>query len=214
MPDRAAFSLIEVMIAVAILGFALMTMLGNIGTLSGAHQFNQETAKAQEIAQILAERIHGAKFSLLGTIDHPWSWQRWDGPLSSPLPNPYPPLTEANFTTGSSLLVIGAIYAGAPVYVHHLRVRPVPATPAARGIGLVREATGLDNLRVYLEYYRPGATSTGATWAARAGFRYPAPATISSSIDDNALIARIVVRWQARGTTTDRTYEMVMARGR
>ncbi len=207
MPDRAAFSLIEVMIAVAILGFALMTMLGNIGTLSGAHQFNQETAKAQEIAQILAERIHGAKFTLLGTIDHPWSWQRREtGPAA------HPPLTETDLTTG--LAAYPVVYAGAPRYVHNLRVRPVEATPTDRGVGFVRVATGLENLRVYLEYYQPGATSTGATWAVRQAFLYPDLATPSSIIDDNALIARIVVRWRGRGSSVDRIYEMVMARAR
>ncbi len=195
------------MIAVAILGFALITMLGNIGTLNGAHQFNQETAKAQEIAQILAERIHGAKFSLLGTIDHPWSWQR-----RTDAPAAHPPLTETDLTTG--LAAYPVVYAGAPTYVHNLRVLPVPATPSARGIGLVREATGLANLRVFLEYYRPSVTSTPATWAARAPFRYVDLATASSPIDDRTIVVRIVVRWSTRVDGVARSYEMVMARGR
>jgi prepilin-type N-terminal cleavage/methylation domain-containing protein len=81
------FSLIEVMIAVAILATVLTAMAGNIFTLHQAHTATKELAKAQEIAQALAERVQGGAWHSLGQTSQPWSWHRREGAVA-PLPQP------------------------------------------------------------------------------------------------------------------------------
>lgn len=73
---KRGFSLVEVMIAVAILATVLTAMAGNIFTLHKAHESTKELAKAQEIAQVLAERAQGATWHSLGQTAQPWSWHR------------------------------------------------------------------------------------------------------------------------------------------
>jgi prepilin-type N-terminal cleavage/methylation domain-containing protein len=205
-PERG-FSLLEVMIAVAILAVALTALLGNLGTLDSAHVANRETAKAQEIAQVLAERIQGARWTRLGTADEPWSWHRREPRSASDTPA-IRPMTETDTTSGW--------IASAPRLVHNLLLQ----APSGAGLGIEREPSGLDDLAVYLEYYRPAATADAATWSRRADYALAEdPATFSFGETDAALV-RIVVRWHPRGAANPpapqppvrRSYELLVAR--
>ncbi len=73
---RKGFSILEVLVATVILAVCLMTMFGTIVGLGKSHQAARETAKVQEVAQLMAERIQGASWHRLGVPEEPWSWFR------------------------------------------------------------------------------------------------------------------------------------------
>ena len=91
-PD--GFSLLEVMIAVAIMSGCLAIMVGQVYTLDKAQQATRQLARVQEIAQVMAERVLGAPWTELGTTTQRWSWHRRDDPAAL-----NPPLTEADLET-------------------------------------------------------------------------------------------------------------------
>jgi len=101
----SGFSLVEVMIAVAILAMVLTAMAGTIFTLNKSHAATKELAKAQEIAQALAERVQGATWHSLGTTSEPWSWHRRDG-AAMPMPQP---MTDQAPDANNDLQTLGII---------------------------------------------------------------------------------------------------------
>jgi len=73
---QRGFSIMEVMVSVAILSVALMGMLSGITTLSSADQSGVEAATVREAAQNLCERLQGASWHQMGIPSEPWSWYR------------------------------------------------------------------------------------------------------------------------------------------
>ena len=91
-PD--GFSLLEVMIAVAIMSGCLAIMVGQVYTLDKAQQATRQMARVQEVAQVMAERVLGAPWTELGTTTQRWSWHRRDDAAAL-----NPPLNENDLET-------------------------------------------------------------------------------------------------------------------
>jgi len=98
-------TMIELMIAVAIMAVALSAMLSGLFTLSQAHQSGKEMAKVQQIAQVFAERVQGATWHTLGTRAQPWSWHRREGAAVG-MPQP---LREKAVNAADDLQALGLI---------------------------------------------------------------------------------------------------------
>ena len=99
-----AFSLLEVMISVAVLATVLMAVMSSSYTLRQVQRSAKEQSQVEELTANLAERIMGANWEWIGrdrpnevvngtTINYKkgaWSWhrreQRWTGPSSARVP--------------------------------------------------------------------------------------------------------------------------------
>jgi prepilin-type N-terminal cleavage/methylation domain-containing protein len=223
------FSLMEVMISVAVLATVLTAVISSSFTLRQIQRSAQEQSQVEELANHLAERILGANWDWLGR-DRPddldagieyqrgaWSWhRRATGRLASQTPV-NPPLTEtAAVTTNSNLI----------------------------GVGLLAQPSGIDDLKVYLEYYR--STVLDAVFSARTAAIAPtasapsgaasapnapseewaklmttatnddhimpeSPTEMDLSTETRALVVRVIVTWNSH-SGGGRRYELVFAR--
>ncbi len=133
---HAGFSILEVMIAIAILTTALAAIIGVIYTLHQSRTALDEEIKAQAIAQIMVERLQGARWDDLGkdVAEYPnrnaWSWHR---------------------RATNQLAYVSAT--GAPV-VPPMTERAARDVDDLIKLGILTEPSGMNDLRVYLEYYQ------------------------------------------------------------
>jgi prepilin-type N-terminal cleavage/methylation domain-containing protein len=133
---RIGFSLLEVMIAIAILASALSVAIGTIFTLHQGRAALEEELKAQAIAQIMVERLQGASWDSLGKhMDaipghNAWSWHRRATRqlVFTPTMDPTvtPPMREKASRPEDDLIALG----------------------------ILSSPSGVKNLNVYLEYYQ------------------------------------------------------------
>ena len=245
-----AFSLLEVMISIAVLATVLMAVMSSSYTLRQVQRSAKEQSQVEELTANLAERIMGANWDWIGrnrpdetvngtTISYKkgaWSWHRreprWTGPSSARVPlTPLPvnnPLREEPMSGQTTLADDDNL-----VKVGLLKENDKTGTEK------VKDKTGIENLSVFVEYYRSSLledvfkATTGE--APSNMWRQYAPAGISDQtvqvIDDNisprifpeaadvmnlrneakAIIVRIVVTWTAT-TGGERRHELVFAR--
>ena len=230
-----AFSLLEVMISVAVLATVLMAVMSSSYTLRQVQRSAKEQSQVEELTANLGERIMGANWDWIGrerldetvngtTISYKkgaWSWhrreQRWKGSSSArELITPGPvnnPLREEPLSGQTTLA----------------------ADDNLVSVGLLEEKTGIENLSVFVEYYRSSlleAVFNATTGQAPSDkWRQYAPAGISDEtvqvFDDNiypqdenvmnlrndakAIIVRIVVTWKST-IGGERRHELVFAR--
>ena len=143
---RSGFSLLEVMVALSILGVGMAVVSANWATLFSMRRSVGDQQQALAALSTVAERIASADWAGLGTDAAPWSRGRYfdrDGSTTIGLP----PLSE----------------------------NPSNQREHLRAQGLLAMGTGLNNLKIYVEYYR--AVSQGAS----AGVLTPATADVNSA---------------------------------
>jgi prepilin-type N-terminal cleavage/methylation domain-containing protein len=163
---RAAFTLIEVMISVAVLSVALATMLGTIFSLHNAHQGERDEAQVQQICNTMVERVMGANFSTLGQMvsasiqqdQNAWSWQRRATLI--------PSVWQIEFGQVTSLGATLTQPMNPPLMENVPTSDPNYATRDLMALGLETQLTGLNGLRIYLEYYNVNLFSDLANLAA------------------------------------------------
>lgn len=191
-PPRDGFTLLEVMIVVAILTTGLAFMIGQVYTLNKAQQATRQLARVQELTQVMAERLQGAAWIRLGTSGEPWSWHRRDDAAAL-----NPPLTE------TAMLSDGVT----PDPNHNLIA-----------LGLLDTRSGLDNLRVHVEYYRNTVlqgVDSRRTWdTSRTNpFHQMAQDPVQFDLRNvlNDIIIRVVVRWNS-SSGGQQQHELVLSR--
>ena len=230
-----AFSLLEVMISVAVLATVLTAVMSSSYTLRQVQRSAKEQSQVEELTANLAERIMGANWDWIGrdrpdetvngtTISYKkgaWSWhrreQRWEGPSSARVrKTPLPvnnPLREEPLSGQTSLAEDDNLVS----------------------VGLLKEKTGIEDLSVFVEYFRSSLIENvfvaGDGQAPASKWRQYAPSGISDetvqTVDDNiypqskdvmnlrndakAIIVRIVVTWKST-VGGDRRHELVFAR--
>ena len=194
---RQGFSLLEVMIALAILATVLASIGGGIVSLTSAKRSASEETAVSDIMRMWTERIMGGDWEWLGRnrsedpLSGAWSWQRpeTDAPLAK---GEYPPLQE-----------------GAKETEHDADIQV-----------LGTEKSGLADLHLYLEYYQPIALELCFTpvdgaaartmWAdTRNAYRLIPPIDLRKQID--AVVVRLSATWTSLNGGTRRR-ELVFAR--
>ena len=194
---RQGFSLLEVMIALAILATVLASIGGGIISLTSAKRSASEETTVSDLMRRWSERIIGADWEWLGRdrsedpLNGAWSWQR---PETKPLltQGDFPPLREG--------------------------VKKQNNNAAVQVLGTDR--SGLTDLRLYLEYYQPIAlelcftpvngAAARSTWAdTRNAYRLMPPIDLRKQID--AVVVRLIATWSAANGGTRRR-ELVFAR--
>jgi len=233
------FTLIEVMVSAVMLATALIVLAASIYTLDRTHAGNRELAKAQDIAQIMAERIQGASWELLGNPTQPWSWSRrkWRDPAL--------PADENRAEDDAETAAQVPLHEGtptAPADLDHDIVQPllgindprVLAFPLAEQEGrlarcpaVLKEPSGLEGLKVYVEYYALDLAidrasgqwlidrrSTFTTRRRAPGLRLPASPgefTLDLTNINDAIIARVLITWVSKAGGV-RRHELLVCR--
>lgn len=194
---RQGFSLLEVMIALAILATVLASIAGGIVSLTSAKRSASEETAVSDLMRMWTERIMGGDWEWLGRdrsedpLSGAWSWQRpeTDAPLAK---GEFPPLQEGvkNSKNDAAIQVLGT------------------------------EKSGLADLHLYLEYYQPIAlelcftpidgAAARSTWAdTRNAYRLIPPIDLRKQID--AVVVRLSATWTSLNGGTRRR-ELVFAR--
>jgi prepilin-type N-terminal cleavage/methylation domain-containing protein len=224
-PLRLGFSMLEVMISVAIMSTALAMVGGLMYTLHQGRSAIDEEIKVQAIAHIITERLQGSQWDDLGRdiADYPnrnsWSWHRRATKQLAILPSMDPTVTPP-------------MQDNAPRAVDDL-VKS----------GILSEPSGVRELKVYLEYYQMklidqmsitmSAVPTPdprKVWTAAVGdpiqglspsdankndleiFLPEDPTRIDLSVLAPAVVMRVLISWESAVGGTTRWHEVVIAR--
>jgi prepilin-type N-terminal cleavage/methylation domain-containing protein len=206
---KKGFSLLEVMISLAVLATVSSALISGLYTLDMSKRASKEASQVQELAHSLAERVLGAQWDWLGK-DRPddasgaqlrgaWSWHRRANPRQPGVLPLNPPMTQEAAEPENNLITQK----------------------------LLGQKTGIDGLKVYLEYYRMSAleqqlvaSDPYATWKAIAvptdlsaePFIYPeSPAEFDLAQTSDALVVRIYVLWNSVLGGT-RQHEVILSR--
>lgn len=194
---RQGFSLLEVMISLAILATVLSSIGAGIFSLTSAKRSATEETAVSDLMRMWSERIMGGDWEWLGRnrsddpLNGAWSWQRpeTDVPLAK---GDFPPLREG--------------------------VKEPNNDAAIQVLGT--EHSGLADLHLYLEYYQPIAlelcftpidgAAARSTWAdTRNAYRLMPPIDLRKQID--AVVVRLSAKWSSANGETRRR-ELVFAR--
>lgn len=224
-PSRSGLSFIEVSISIAILVTALAALVGNLFTLNQSHRVNQEVARVRDIVQLVVERIQGANWSDIGSQNLSWTWLR-RGPLASQqqLIDPDDPATVNQVVAG-----VNPPMTESAIDRDHNLIISEPANPSLPVTGLLREPSGIQDLRVWVEYRSLSALQdvvSRPTWMdklqdanliidpmANPTLRDPAALPFNPATFTDALVVRVVARWSSVAGG-ERHYEVSFARRR
>jgi prepilin-type N-terminal cleavage/methylation domain-containing protein len=133
---RQGLSMLEVMISIAIMASALAMVGGLMFTLHQGRSMIDEEIKVQAIAQIITERLQGARWDDLGRdiADYPnrnsWSWHR---------------------RATKQLAIVPSMN---PLVTPPMQEKAARAVDDLVKCGILTEPSGVRNLKVYLEYYQ------------------------------------------------------------
>lgn len=223
---RQGFSILEVMIAIAILATALSIVGGTMYTMQQGRTAMDEEIKVQAIAQVMTERLQGARWDDLGKDvstyvgRNAWSWHR-----RATKQLVYAPTMDPTIT-------------------------PPMQEKAARKVddlieqGIITDPSGVRNLKVYLEYYQMKLTESLNTrlvndptldprqvWMETVGdpirgippsgpdkddngiFLQEDPTVLNLSLLDPAVVMRVLISWESCLGGT-RWHEVIIARRR
>ncbi len=183
---RAGLSLLEIIIALSILATVLASVSGGIFVLTNSKQAMNEDLAVSDLMRLWSERLMGADWDWLGrqrlddTMEGAWSWQRPEVEAAALLPGDHPPLSE---------------------------IAPISTNNAATLL-LSGSTSGVNDLQLFLEYYRPAVMdaclvspvgSTADHWALNRGaYRLTPPIDLRQQ-QSQAVVIRIVAHWRTLG---------------
>jgi prepilin-type N-terminal cleavage/methylation domain-containing protein len=218
---EGGFSLIEIMISIAVLATIMAALTSSMFTMSQIRRANKEQNQVAELTRLLAERIMGANWDWIGrdrpdegTVQYQhgaWSWHR-PHYIAQPIP-----LTESD---------------GDPVHTIGFDPRASGDTGSVndlQALKLVDGPTGIANLKIYVEYYRASVfddlfTASGGTapfdlWKARTDgatatslYAFPSQLGLFGLARDEALIVRVLMTWDSVLGGPHAPYELVFMR--
>ena len=194
---QTGFTLVEVMIAVAVMTIGMFGVLSMIPTLSSARTQALEMVMVRQIASSLAERIQGATWRELGgTQQNPGSYntEAWSLPRYREGTQINPPMTQSDTNP-----------------YHHLVSN-----------GMLAQIVGIPDLKVYLEYY-DGRIMTGTVnrqiWyesitgtVGRDNRMFTFSDVGAGAV--NSVVIRILVTWREQNGVPVNTHEIFTARKR
>jgi hypothetical protein len=171
--SAAAFTIMEVMIALVVLCIGLMAMLTQYATLQVSRHEANTTARVQELVRKIVEQVAAADPNLMGLkcADNPvpsaTAWPLWtpeDAGDLTPFEMSHQPWSLARFEPLPSIPDVTTDY---PPLTERAAL-PVNDLFATR---LISKPTGIPDLKIYFEYYRAnrGTLSNGVQNPAETG---------------------------------------------
>lgn len=124
-------SLIEVMLALSVLTIGIFASMSHFATLSNMRRMASEANTARAIVSALAERFQGSRWDMIGTDNAYWSLPRLEPGAVAASAIANEPLMDDAFVPTSERDERGL-----------------------QRLGLLQTASGLTDLRVYVEFYR------------------------------------------------------------
>lgn len=203
-PSKEAFTLVEVMIAVAVLTVGMFGVLSMIPILSKTRDSALELVTARQLAATIAERIQGSAWKELGgtttQTTGAFNVNAWSLPRYRDTAVPVnPPLTENDPDPNNSLI----------------------------SCAILSQRTGVPDLKVYLEYYdavRSGLINAVDRTSWYAGLK-PAnrwllsgknadfsDALESPSGETPTAIIRIIITWHEQNGIAQNSHEIFVSR--
>ena len=222
---RDAFSLVEVMISIAMLATILAAVISGSYTLRRSQQASTEQTQVRELSDLVAERIMGAS----------WDWIGRDRPDEE---------TETQIINGVATLVTITNDYRRGAWSWHRRKKPLSASalpplsedPQAapenhlQTVGLIKQPTGIRDLKLYVEYYTSdllgtvfstsGVNGPFTEWEKQASAATGAdlsyilpeePASFDLSKERRALVVRLLITWTS-SAGGERQHQLVFAR--
>lgn len=218
---RTGFSVLEVMIAVAILATALSVVGATIFTMHQGRAAIDEEIKVQAIAQTMVERLQGARWEDLGRdlSSYPgrnaWSWHRratkqlaYTPPSDFPRPlRDQAPLKEHDLQESGLLTEFSGI-PGVEIYLEYYQMAVMDQMSQR-----LRDNPKLDPRAVWTELVGDPKTGTSPTSNDLTLYLPEDPAVFDVSTLAPAVIMRVLVRWES-AVGGIRWHELVVARRR
>ncbi len=141
--SRTAMSLIEVMVAMTILAVGILGIMSGISTIESVNRESQRQQSTQDVMLAIKTRLENCPWSDLRSASAPWSYGRYVAenavnvirPLARRTYDQAVPMTE-DATMGENCLL------------------PRTRDGSQEGLGILSAPSGLENLRVYVEWYR------------------------------------------------------------
>lgn len=216
---RVGMSMLEIMIAVAILATALSIMLGTIFTMHQSRASLDEEIKVQAIAQTLVERLQGARWEDLGRdistypARNAWSWhRRATKQLVHAAAADFPrPLRDQAAIKEHDLIATGVLnelsgIPGLQVYLEYYQMAVMDQVSQS-----LRDNPKLDPRRVWTNLVGNPQAGTGPISSDASIYLPEDPTVFDLSALEPAVIMRVLVRWQP-SIGGVRWHELVVAR--
>ena len=193
------FTILEVMIALALLATASMTIMSNWAGLHDTRRTIQERQKAQAVLQGVAERLISLEGGALGTKAAPWSQGRFfdrkakdDSARIGRAPLSETATADADNLVRQGLVANGTGLTGLKIYIEYYRaVRDVSGT-----------ANGLLSTKDISSQAAESSEAMRARFADRAirdAVRIDADSPFSVLPADDPLIIRVLATWRQPG---------------
>jgi prepilin-type N-terminal cleavage/methylation domain-containing protein len=200
-PGSAAFTLVEVMIAVAVMCIGMFGVLSMIPTLSKTREGALDLVTIRQMATTVAERIQGTAWkdlagSRVDQTSGTFNYNAWSLPRYRDATTPVnPPLTETATDPNHNLITAG----------------------------IIKGRSGIPDVKIYLEYYNGniiGAASTRAQFYAAITGTTGVNNRMLSFADDTdtsasgtpSTMVRIIITWREQNGTPTGTHEIFVAR--
>lgn len=146
--SRKGFSLIEVMIALAMLTIIISTLFSQMFTLRESSELNRARAAVGALTLGFSNAFAGASFDQLRSSSLKWSLGRYCPSTAVALAPP----SNADASVLSGVDVLKPMTDEATAAPSECLLRYT--STGAAGLGLLDAPTGLKNLKVWVEYYR------------------------------------------------------------
>lgn len=134
--SSSGMSLLEVMIAMSVLAVGLLASISGFATLDKSRRMAKDSVVATALVNAIADRFQGVRYDVIGSATNaPWSLERTEPGTSVAAPLNQPLVDDSNS-------------------LHFSTNGGTPATRGLQTLGVYPTSTGLENLCIYVEYYR------------------------------------------------------------
>lgn len=140
---RGAMSILEIMISMSILAMGMVGLISGMATIEAVNRESGQQQSVENVLLTLKTRLENSRWDKLRSVDAPWSYGRY---LANDAVNILKPIADRKYDRTAPMTE------GATDPLDCLLPKIPDGTKA--GLGLLSKSSGLENLKVYVEWYR------------------------------------------------------------